>query len=224
MSKQQYIKIDSGDRDSGSCYDYVINTAFNILGSYRLASVYLPNTAPNIGTYNSHFALFENSVLTAITVSTGYYSPDNICSVLRAALNAASGGYNTYTVTYDEVANKLLFNAGNTFQLIFAGVTNSIGPVLGFGSSNSTAGTQVISTVPCDFNPIKSYNITINNNNQNILDVKSGRWYSLHIQPTINTNNVQTYEPTTAFPQYVQLDSNRISVQVYDDAGNNVKR
>lgn len=134
-----------------------------------------------------------------------------------AALTTASGGYNTYTCVIDQLTNKLTVSASNSFQLKVYSVTNNCGALLGF-SVDPAAGTIVTSDVGMNLSPIKSYNIIVNDNNQNIFKVSSGRWYSLHIPPAVVSNDVQIYEPTT-FQQYVTFKyTNQVRISVYDDS------
>lgn len=214
----RFIKIDSLDRTSGTYSNFTIQSYFVLNGTWRLAQIYIPNSFYNISTTNNQLVLLDNGSTKAITLPSGFWTADNIPTSLASALNTASNGYNTYTVTIDSLTTQLHISASNAFQIQFSGVSNTCATMFGFVDQTNTAtATTITSPNPINLSPTKSYNIRINSNNANILKISSGQLYSLHIPPAINSTGLQVYEAQT-FMQYVNFqNTNQVTVGVYDD-------
>lgn len=229
IMQKRFLKINSVDRDSGGSFNnFTITGAQIVNGLYQLATIYLPNTYPNINAYNGNFILYDNGTQKTVTLAPGYYTTDNLPTALQTAMNAVSGGYNSYTVVYNSLSNKLSMSAANSFQLRFVGVANNAATLFGFDPAvNPAAGLSVASSSYVNLNPVNSYNITVTGNNSynnNIQDFSKNRWYSMNISPTVNSNNIQVYESGPHNLQYLRFnDTHVLNISVYDDSGNPIQ-
>jgi hypothetical protein len=118
-----------------------------------LANFTVPKTG-NVINFN------ENSTNKTATVTPGYYSGTALAQKVQDALNSASGGYNTYAVTYDSSTFLMTVSATQPFSLLWASQP-SLNIQCGFAKTNTTAGTSVTSTQACQLNLPLAANISI---------------------------------------------------------------
>ena len=134
------ILIKSKDRRAGSSSNFTYQSKCGLDGDFLLKSMLIPNSIYNVETSNNVFTLFENSLNKTVTLSEGSYTGGTLATELELKLDTASGGYNTYTVSFLEPQGKLQLTAGTNFQLLFpdTNTARTYGfdvPVTGFGLS-----------------------------------------------------------------------------------------
>lgn len=145
LLKEFYINSSAPYRNAGGTNeDFVITENGRHLGPpktpkfVKLASASIPYTWYNVTTSNNAFTLVEGGTSYPVTIPVGNYDGAGLATALTTALNA-SGGANTYTVTYSTVTSKLTFAAApGTFRLNF-NVANSIALLVGFPAGTLTA-------------------------------------------------------------------------------------
>ena len=104
--------VDSRDRDSSfnSSCDFTINLSSSLtnISKVRLNWCMIPNTSYNINSSNNVITFFENSTSKNTSLTVGWYDANSLATLLASSLTTASGGYNTYTVTYNSLTMHLL--------------------------------------------------------------------------------------------------------------------
>ncbi len=204
--------------------DFLLNSAEDIYGSYRLKAISIPNTIYTIdNSINDTFHLVYASGGTKynIDVSTAYVTDGfTLASIIQNALNGAGTGA-TFTVSYDDLTSKLIIsNPANQFQLDFS--NNSLAPInsiMGFpyGIYSSTTVTPFTITSPTIVNLTRTPTlfITMRQANNYLQNVKTGVKYTFLIP-----NNVTSlyfidsfFDQTVVFNKYVR----QLNVTVRDE-------
>lgn len=145
MKRLIYVNSAPGSRDPGGTdEDFTITVSPPVFThpprEARLVTATVPYSWGNITTSNNAFDLIDNGTH-AITIAPGNYNAVAIATAIENALNA-SGGANTYTVTYSHLRFTI---AGNgSFQLDFS-VANSIAARVGFDPELTAQGTSFTS-------------------------------------------------------------------------------
>jgi hypothetical protein len=148
MDESYKLHIDSRNRESGSTSstDFVIKflSGFPPVMQAELKFVRIPLALYTILSTNATIYFNENSTNKTAALTPGYYSGTQLAAHLKTVLDTASGGYNTFTVSYSTTTFKFTITAGNNFSLSWA----TGGPYLTFGytASNTSAATTTTST------------------------------------------------------------------------------
>lgn len=140
-------------------------------GRYALKHVSLPNTIYNCDTFNNILNFRENSTNKQATISAGSYVPSTLATAVQSALNTASGGYNTYAVSYSTNQQGFTFSAGNNFQFMYgsnntSSVSNLNAKLLGFSKVDTTAATSLTSPNVANLQFPSSLFIRVDSNNE----------------------------------------------------------
>jgi hypothetical protein len=158
------LLIDSRDResDSVSSTNYMVkfNREFKHVERVRLNWVSIPLTSYLINSGNNVITFFENSTVKTATLTSKNYTATQLASEIKSKLDTASGGHNTYTVTYDDQTFKITFSAGNAFELRWS-VAGSPAKICGFELTDTASGTSVTSTNAVYLNRPNLYNLII---------------------------------------------------------------
>jgi len=221
------IYISSANREdynTTTSSNYLLNSAEDIYGSYRLKAISIPNTIYTIdNSINDTFRLIYPSGGTTypIDVSTCYITDGfTLATVIQDALNGAGTGA-TFTVTYDDLVSKLVIsNPTNQFRLDFS--NNSLAPInsiLGFPygvySSTTTSPYTITSPLIVNLTRTPTLFITIRQANNYLQNIKTGVKYTFLIP-----NNVTSlyfidsfFDQTVVFNKYVR----QLNVTVKDE-------
>jgi hypothetical protein len=202
------ILIKSADRISGVTHDFIYKTQQLLDGEYVLQNVIVPNTCYNINSRNNTFILFEDSTNKDITLDQGNYTVASLISEIQNKLDAASVGYQTFSVSFD-TANGLIKITGTLpFQLIFPDSTTAL--TYGFDNLTTVMGTIVTADNIVDLSYPLSIGIDIDESDKdNYLNPKTNSSSSLYVpfnvsfgvyknlsrdefRQTIKFNNVRT--------------------------------
>lgn len=141
MEKNLLIK--SQDRKTGSSHNFLYYSHEGLDGDYILKYCMIANTLYNVNEYNNTFTLNENSTDKTVTLTSGNYTASTFETELKTALDVASSGYNTFTVTYNETTGKINVTASNAFNFIFPDSRTS--RLYGFDILQTASGTDLTS-------------------------------------------------------------------------------
>lgn len=232
-SNPDKILIRSIDRTSGTSANFTLQMRHNLQeGFYSLDFLQCPNTFYNVASgINNIIPLYENSTQKSTTIPPGSYTGTALATALASALNSASGGFNTYTVTFNTAQMTFTFTAssGNfTFQY---GTQASIAArnnaqLLGFTrTADTTAGTSLTSDGVVDLSYPTCVLIRIDQNNSIMTAATGGvnTWSggSFIIPVDVNGSGIAYYYPGTYFKQrcFIRATSNPV-IQLVDLQGN----
>jgi hypothetical protein len=90
----------------------------------------MPLAVYQITSSNNIIYFRENSTNKQATLNLGYYNAIDLADQAKTALNTASGGFSTFTVTYSSSTFKMIFGSTNSFTLQWGTFG---GPYLAFG-------------------------------------------------------------------------------------------
>lgn len=143
-----YLVISSKDKDTQTddASKCRIRFAEFIEGRYQLKAIQMTNTIYNIDASNNKVYFYENVTAKVATLSAGSYSASTLATEAATQMTTTSGGYNTYTVTYDNTTKKLAFSASNAFYFNWAADSGyGAWQQLGFNYlTNTNAATSVV--------------------------------------------------------------------------------
>jgi hypothetical protein len=144
------LQIDSGTRTDfvgTTSSDFVVNLSQRVvIKSWTLEWIEIPLTMWNITSRNNVISFTEDSILKTATIPVGPYNGSSLASAIKTAMDTASGGYNTFTVTYNPDNYTLSFVASpNQFQL---NCSRALFPAreCGFLPVDTSFGTTITST------------------------------------------------------------------------------
>lgn len=153
MSARTYV-CDSRYRFAGTPSNFVARyqNPFNS-GLYRVLFTNITNGVYNVSTHNNKVYYEDDSLQQLVaTVDVGNYNASTILIAMNNALAAAkriSDGLgspsNAVTVIYSPTLNKIQFQSGTNFRLLFGTYnTNSMNFALGCANEDTVAGTSFI--------------------------------------------------------------------------------
>lgn len=151
MAATDYLYINSADRveatDTSTEFSVELDSPLENIECIEIKQLNIPNTLYTVKAgINDIITFTENATLkTTAALTPGYYSPANLGLLIAAAMTAASGGFNIFTVTYSTSTLKFTFSAGNNFQLHGA-ATYFPYRELGLLKANSSTSTSIVST------------------------------------------------------------------------------
>lgn len=215
------IKLCSADRISGtSSHNAVIEfPSYTFTGSYELVEAFVPISYYNVNSRNNVIRLFDNGSAKTATITAGFYTSSTLTAAVKTALDAASGGFQTYTVSIDSTTMKLTVTAGAAFQFLFGTVsTSSAASVLGFSDSDTSAATSQTSDNIINLNPVLSFNINIEGEGDILTAAGNQQTFTVAI-----TGNSQSYVQYTPDPGAISVTfrtpKKTLRVKVQDDNG-----
>lgn len=140
------LYISSEDRIYGSSSDFTVQMqqSINNIKSLKLEAAAIPISWYPIQPAYYHVPLAEGANPTVnVSVPTGWYTPPDLATALATALNSASPGGATYTVTYSTLTGKYTIASTTSFSLpwatdIAAYPSNFMEYVLGWQKSPDT--------------------------------------------------------------------------------------
>lgn len=144
VNTTQKLKIQVG---SGTAKEITIDSTNNTLSGIRNAintagagvSASIINAGFDVTASNNTIVFNDGSNRTA-TLTAGTYSADSLAAEIKRALEAANGGTDTYTVSYDGTSNKFtIANDGanaNPIDVLWEDPATTATALLGFSASN----------------------------------------------------------------------------------------
>ena len=223
MSEHLYMKLDSSQRTyytTTNAGSFTLTVQRPLKGCWRLCQAYVPISQFNVGSTNNIIYFYENSIAKTATLTPGYYDNNSLLTEVATRLNAASGGFGTYTVTQSALPLRITIASTQPFALQFQTYTaNSAANILGYLSVDTALATSQLATNISNLASLRSYNISINNES-GFLDAK-GRLCTFVIPVMSNTGGLAVYEPSHMFPQLIHFSQSTatLKIQVTDDNG-----
>lgn len=113
-------------------------------GQYDLVFLSIQNTVYTVRNgINNKIYFNENSTNKTATVAAGYYTDSTLPAAIKSALDSASGGFATFTVTISGATKKTTITSTQNFSLTFGTNTSaSIARILGFNKIDTSAATS----------------------------------------------------------------------------------
>lgn len=221
---ENYLLIKSQSRNptlsiSSSNFTILLNDKVMLYGRKQLCLVNFLgyNTLYNIDSNNNTINFFENSLNKTATLASGFYNANTLSTEISNVLTNASGGYNTYTVTYSTLTNKYTISAANNFQLLFSsGANASVSPfkVMGFSNSNGTSGidtTLGTSTTGYDIVNLTlplSFYVQINSFGSSNFKSTDGDTFTFYVPSVSSNGQIIEYRSGGYFEQWINIPSN----------------
>ena len=209
--------------DSVGSHNFTMNiTNTPLRGNYALEFLNIQNTIYTIRTnYNDILYFNENSTNKSATITAGYYTSSTISAALKTALDSASGGFATFTVTFSTTTQKITISSTQDFSLKFATTDNSSARLLGFNNVNTNAATTVTSNNVVNFSDPLSINIFIAEANSSNFSSSNGGHGTFLVPIDVSFGGFKYYK-SDDFKQIVNfVGTNKLSIQVRSMEGSN---
>lgn len=140
-------------------YNCIKNTYQNIK-KVELVQAIIPNTQYIINSNNNVITITGNGQPYAGTIVNGNYTPSTLATAIATALNN-NGSTLTYTCSVDtNISYLFTITSSNTVTLNFSKNT-ILGNILGFGVTDTTAGTTFTGTNVCSVNTTRFWKLSI---------------------------------------------------------------
>ena len=221
-----YLKIDSADRinpGSTTPANFVINGNIVLHGRYAVKAVYYPTTFFNINTDLNNIIYFtENGVPKVATIQPGFYSGfGTLLTAVKSAMDTASAGVNTFTVTQSGLTGRISIAASTTaFQITFnSNQVSAAFEVLGFGKIDTASALLLTAASYPNLSTVRSLNININNIGC-VSDLLNDNNSTVCVPILQNLpSGIGYWEPPITFPQVFRFESPTkvLKVSVLDD-------
>lgn len=156
-TKDELLFLRSEDAKYNNDYDFFFQLRKPILRvkSIQIQTYNIPFAFPNINSYNNTINITEtgHAAITA-TIPTGTYDISSLITALKTSLDTASGGTNTFTISFSDVTNKLSITSStteftisytNTSMKSFIGLTADISTTLKTLTMQTTVNTLTTS-------------------------------------------------------------------------------
>lgn len=194
-----------------------------LTGKYSIESVTFFNSLYNVRAVNNTIYFYENATAKSATITPGIYDDASLATAVKSAMDTASGGHNTFTVTYSDVTGKYTFTAANNFHFTFGtNTSNSIARVLGFLSTNGVAATTQVGDFMAQLHGVDliAFNIKSDEQQFNFFSSNQGTPSTTFVIPN-NVDNFAalTYMADQAAPIILDFGSrspNHLHVSVSD--------
>ena len=213
-----YILVRSLSRTTGSTsssnFSISLNPPIRLERKKRLKLEYLQmySTIYNIDATNNNLDFFENATnKSIIAITTGIYDATSLGTSLQTALNNASGGFNTYTVSFNTQTKKYTLSAGNAFILKFANALTSLWKIMGYSTSggitsvDSVSGTTTSSPFVVNFSLPLSVYIQIPTFQSNYITTSQDR-FTYYVPLTVSSGGIVEYKSKDYWDQYINVD------------------
>lgn len=236
MDKEIYLikSIDRQNLSSTTSNTFDIKFQNYLEGKFELVYAIIPNNLYNVYNYtinsvtygNNKLYFNENSTNKTATLTAGFYTTigaSSIATEVQSALNTASGGYATFTVTLSSITGLLTISSTQNFSLKFA--SNSLyssSYLLGFPNTDTSAGTSAVSTYVPRLNVPSSLSINIRQTSISGFQTGTGQYGSIIIPLDVSFGDIKYYTVKNDFCQYIRLDRplSVMTIEIRDTAGN----
>jgi hypothetical protein len=222
----QLIKINSADRifPTDASHSFTIESKWLVLeGTYALEAALMPVSAYTISNNNNTINFNENSTNKQGVVANGYYTTSTLPSAIATALTTASGGYATYTCTFDTaLTQNVTIASTHSFSLLFGSeggaANNSIAPTIGFAAADTTPATSVTGTGVYNLSPALSFNVVLDQAAE--ICTPGGNTMSFTIPVTTNSGGWVYFCPSEYARQSVTFRQpvRRLQIKVVNDS------
>ena len=144
-----YLLIDSRDRlystDTSSQFTIQLGNIIPQIKSVKLKRILMNHVIYNISSEysNNSFIFYETSTNTTITMTSGYYTPNQLALALKTLLNVNSPNFYTYDVVYSSITSKFTISCTNNFIV----KVSSLGNVMGYTVQTSSTTSQISDSI-----------------------------------------------------------------------------
>lgn len=222
MSVRNTILVRSRDRnDGGTSSNFEMKLQYCLNGAYRVKNVQMSNSVYSVRSgINDKIYFYENSTSKSATIVAGQYTSSTITTAIKTVMDTASGGHNTYTVSFDSATQKITFSASNAFYFEFATNTSaSARRILGFNAEDTASGTSITSTNAIDLSGTHGVYIAIRQADHNLRTTSEKLKSSIYVPFGVSSNSFQN-QWMGDINQIVEFDSvSDLSVKLHDDNG-----
>lgn len=211
-----YIKIDSGkrlNRSTTSPGEFILPLSKPLSGTHSLKQIVIPLSYFNVNITNNLIYFYENGSAKTAELEPGYYNDSDLLVQLKNALDYASGGYATYTVTRSQLPLRIMVVSTQNFQLLFGSNTvNSAAEIIGYSPVDTQLFTFHVATNISNLSTLRSFSVNINNENGFVDSVDAACTF---VVPVLGVSGAITiYEPSAIFPQRVTFNSPTTNLQI----------
>ena len=219
--------ISSSDRSasSSSSSDFTVPISIVIpKGTYSLEYVLLPNGVYNVNSTNNKIYFNDGSNKTA-TITSGFYTTSSLPTAVKTAMDTASGGTQTYTITINPDTQVMtIASTGNTSLKFGTNTTNSSASILGFSNTDTTASGSNVGNYIVNLNRQNFYKVNINSISNNYHSGTQNVNSTFVIPITSNPQEVISYAPEESFSQHITFENNvkELRVVVTDESSNTI--
>ena len=225
MSTKNSVLLRSRDRISGNSSDFELKVQYALDGEHAVKNIQIANSCYSVRAgVNDKIYFYENSTAKSATITAGQYTSSTIASAIKTVMDTASGGHNTYTVTFASSTQKITFSASNAFYFQFASNTSaSARRIMGFDAEDTASGSSVTSTNAIDLTGTHAVYIAIPEAEHNLRKSGGPLRSSLYVPLNVDVNSFQNLAQSGDFQQILTFDrETALSVKLYDDDGNDL--
>lgn len=232
------IVIDSRSRSAASnsssdCL-FQLSNPISLAGRrcVRLLSFVCYSTVYNVTARNNVIPFEENATVKQATVPAGFYTASSLATAVKTALDTASGGFATFTVTYSSTTGKVTIASTQSFELLFASGANSatsMFDVLGFTDASgvnpvdTAPGTSVTAPYIADLSAPSQFYLTLSEFDTHHHTTEQ-TYFTFVVPNTSALGSVSTFHYNANYDQTIAVPQNlthlrTFSVRVHDVRG-----
>jgi hypothetical protein len=221
ISQMNYIKLDSGKRINRSTTgpgEFILPLLTPLSGAYLLKQIVIPLSFFNVNQTNNLIYFYENGTAKTAELEPGYYDDATLLVQLKDALDYASGGFSTFTITRSQLPLRIMLSSTNNFQLTFGSNTvNSAAEILGFSPIDTQSFTFHMAANISNLSTLRSFSISVNNENGFSDSIGNACTFVIPILGI--SNSIQIYEPSLHYQQRITFNSSttNLIIKVCDD-------
>ena len=192
-------------------------------GTYNIEFINMQNTAYTIRTgVNTTIYFTEDATNKTASLTPGYYTESTLPTAIKTALDTASGGFATFTVTISASTKRLTIASTQAFSLTFGTNTSaSIAKTLGFLPTDTGAATSQTATQIVNLSDPLSANIQIKQATAGGFSCLGGAWGQILVPLDVQFGYYKAYT-TDDFPQKLIFNkkTSKLEIEVRDLEGN----
>lgn len=192
-------------------------------GTYSIQFINIQNTAyPIRSGVNDKIYFNENSTNKTATITAGYYSESTLTTAVKSALDTASGGFATFTVTISASTKLMTISSTQSFSLKFGtNTSSSAARTLGFAASDTSAATSQTATSMINLTDPLSANIRIREASSKGFSCVNGGYGQILIPLDVAFGYFKFYK-IDDFPQQLKFVNKAtvLNVEIRDMEGN----
>ena len=152
------VLINSQDRAQGteSAFRVDFENKDLVINRYKVRSIVIPKTYPNVNAYNKTFVLNYNSVDYTITLSQGIYTViTDLTGEMVTKMNTAVGG-TPLSASYSSITGKVTFTSSTSNFFFKFASSGEIASLIGFEETDGIAAATQVSTkrVNLEYSPV----------------------------------------------------------------------
>ena len=197
-----------------------------ITGRWRLKQVIFTNYAYPVNNSNNIVYFYENGTNKQFSLPLGNYTTSTLITALINGLNTASGGFNTYTSSFNGSTQILTVTATSVFAFQWGNVGSSASQLLGWQIVNTSLATSQTGSSPVDLvQPLAFLWTFLDGTTTCSIEDSSQQIYGTFLTPLYNAfGSLESYEPLE--PNNIYLTFNNqprlFKVKITDLFGNSI--